>query len=303
MSDIRLSGSRSVPKDFFMARLNDYNTYYDDGSEQLRKRMTKNGDLVIEGLLNIYWGLKTAIRLQVADESVKIRPKTIEKGGSSERNSLVISGQTVDLDNAIWGETRRQRKSANRLVVPGQSKDDTDVSESLLRTNSVIMRKKGVRNLRHRASINGHAYNHKTSVFTPAFGSVTKVRVSSQNNANDVITKLLNKFRVENPADEFSFYVVKETQERREMPRDEIPILSRVLIGPNEKLGKIFLMEKKMHQEIPLEVAQYIKLDVGILQMFLKKFHEEEEREVKKMRKRYEFYRKMLKKQINEAKS
>ena len=43
--------------------------------------------------------------------------------------------------------------------------------------------------------------------------------------------------------------------ERRELPRDEYPLLSRVLIGPNEKLGKIYLMERKMHREISYEVG------------------------------------------------
>ena len=51
----------------------------------------------------------------------------------------------------------------------------------------------------------------QTSVFVPAFGSSTKVRVSSQNNAHDVMVKLLNKFRVENSPEDFSFYIVKGT--------------------------------------------------------------------------------------------
>jgi len=52
----------------------------------------------------------------------------------------------------------------------------------------------------------------QTSVFTPGYGSVTKVRVTSQNDAQTVITKLFNKFRVENSPNDFSLYVVKETE-------------------------------------------------------------------------------------------
>jgi len=48
-----------------MSRLNDYNTYFDGEPEKLTKRQNKKGEFVVEGLLNIYWGLRTAIRLQV----------------------------------------------------------------------------------------------------------------------------------------------------------------------------------------------------------------------------------------------
>nr|CAB3265451.1 ras association domain-containing protein 2-like [Phallusia mammillata] len=317
MAEIKLSDSKTLATDSFMSRLNDYNTYYDGGAEKLGKRQNKKGELVVEGLLNIYWGLKTAIRLQLADDDEKIRPmiqgdEEQTENGEGTGNKLEVpgaSGANLNVENAIWGKTRQRRndrrRGAMRLRVRDPTRPETDSDEeggSLARTSSVIMRKKGSRNLRHRASINGHSYNYRTSVFTPAFGSVTKVRVTSQNNAHTVVTKLFAKFRVENTPDDFSLYIVKETGERRELPGDEFPLLSRVLVGPNEKLGKIFLQERKMHKEISPEVAQYIKLDTRILQVFLTKFAEEEDKEVSKMRKRFEFYRKMLRKEIREQK-
>lgn len=76
----------------------------------------------------------------------------------------------------------------------------------------------------HRFSINGHFYNYKvsscyhrywfvflvinlsdsmcsllflqTSIFTPSFGTSTKVRISSRMTTNQVIEQLLNKFKV-----------------------------------------------------------------------------------------------------------
>ncbi|KAL9852400.1 ras association domain-containing protein 6-like [Geothlypis trichas] len=48
----------------------------------------------------------------------------------------------------------------------------------------------------HRFSINGHFYNHETSVFTPAFGSETKIRIDSQMRSRQVIEQLLRKFKV-----------------------------------------------------------------------------------------------------------
>lgn len=72
----------------------------------------------------------------------------------------------------------------------------------------------------HRFSINGHFYNYKvafllkplprhvssssthlscrlqTSIFTPSFGTSTKVRISSRMTTDRVIEQLLNKFKV-----------------------------------------------------------------------------------------------------------
>jgi len=196
---------------------------------------------------------------------------------------------------------RIKEKSAGYLG--DNTVDNNEVSNTVrLRGRSVVMRKKITRaSNRYRASINGHIYNQATSVFTPSHGSVTKVRVMSTNNAHDVIVKLFKKFRVENQASNFSLYVVKETQELREMPQDEYPLVTRVLVGPNEQLGKIFIMEKKMHKEISQEVAQYIKLDPNILRVFLSKFHEEEEREINRMKRRFDFYGKMIRKYLREA--
>jgi len=299
MTEIHLNNQRVMPIDVFAARLQDYNTYYQDSPEQLRQRQDKKGELVIDGLLNIYWGLKTSIRLQV-------------DGKVNSPNSCVaddVNAQSRKIESVKVG-TKRINK-ANDLSVQTQMEgylgdntvDNNEVSNTVrLRGRSVVMRKKITRaSNRYRASINGHIYNQATSVFTPSHGSVTKVRVMSTNNAHDVIVKLFKKFRVENQASNFSLYVVKETQELREMPQDEYPLVTRVLVGPNEQLGKIFIMEKKMHKEISQEVAQYIKLDPNILRVFLSKFHEEEEREINRMKRRFDFYGKMIRKYLREA--
>lgn len=48
----------------------------------------------------------------------------------------------------------------------------------------------------------------QTAVFTPAFGSVTNVRINSCMTTAQVMRVLLNKFKIENSADEFSLYLV-----------------------------------------------------------------------------------------------
>ncbi|MBZ3886932.1 Ras association domain-containing protein 4 [Sciurus carolinensis] len=104
---------------------------------------------------------------------------------------------------------------------------------------------------RHRFSINGHFYNHKTSVFTPAYGSVTNVRVNSTMTTLQVLTLLLNKFRVEDGPGEFALYIVHESGERTKLKDCEYPLISRILHGPCEKIVKIFLMEADLGEEVP----------------------------------------------------
>lgn len=48
----------------------------------------------------------------------------------------------------------------------------------------------------------------QTAVFTPAFGSVTNVRINSCMTTPQVLRVLLNKFKIENSPDDFALYLV-----------------------------------------------------------------------------------------------
>jgi len=287
--EIRLNNNTLIPMENFSTRLDDYNSFFSGKPEQLRQRMTKNGDLILDGMLNIYWGLKKSIVLGTGeddDEKKKEskRPSKEFKRRSNTRRNLMPVTES--------GETNQQKEDELPSV--------TNQSLPITSSTSVRLRKAVSRNKAFRASVNGHFYKLETSVFTPTYGSVTKVRVTSTNDTQDVIKKLFQKFKVENSPDEFSLYIHKESQERREMPVEELPLLRRVLMGPNEKLGKIFIMEKKACKNITSEVAQYLKMNPNILRILLSKFTEEERSKIVKLRKRYEFYRKMLMKRIHE---
>ncbi|XP_038963791.1 ras association domain-containing protein 4 isoform X3 [Rattus norvegicus] len=144
---------------------------------------------------------------------------------------------------------------------------------------------------RHRFSINGHFYNHKTSVFTPAYGSVTNVRVNSTMTTQQVLTLLLNKFRVEDGPSEFALYTVHESGEQTKLKDCEYPLISRILHGPCEKIVKIFLMEADLSEEVPHDVAQYIKFEMPVLDSFVEKLKEEEEREIIKLTMKFQALR------------
>lgn len=48
----------------------------------------------------------------------------------------------------------------------------------------------------------------QTAVFTPAYGSVTNVRINSCMTTPQVLKVLLNKFKIENSPDDFAIYLV-----------------------------------------------------------------------------------------------
>ncbi|MGH0141866.1 UNVERIFIED_CONTAM: hypothetical protein FKN15_075002 [Acipenser sinensis] len=90
-------------------------------------------------------------------------------------------------------------------------------------------------------------------------------------------------YDVENTSDEFALYLVHETGERTKLSDTEYPLISRILHGPCEKIAKIFLMETDLGEEVTYDVAQYIKFEMPLLDSFVEKLKEEEEREIIKL--------------------
>ncbi|XP_060781926.1 ras association domain-containing protein 4a isoform X3 [Neoarius graeffei] len=264
----------------------------------------------MEGLLNISWGLRRPIRLQMQDDHERFhfasaglwRP---ESQGRDHRNENQQSPIQLSFES-----------NNNEVTVPAKTSVDGVSSEEetpqIPRTRSdasfmnVLRRSKQrspgdlQRVKRHRFSINGHFYNHKTSIFTPAYGSVTNVRVSSSMTTQQVLSLLLNKFRVQNKADEFALYVVHESGERTKIKDTEYPLVSRVLHGPCEKIAKIFIMEKDLGEEVTYDVAQYIKFEMPVLNQFVTKLREEEEREISKLTEKYGVLKSMILQQLKD---
>lgn len=192
-------------------------------------------------------------------------------------------------------------------VTEEEAEEDSESSAQLLRTKSDAgVLRRGQRRSpsdqrkirRHRFSINGHFYNHKTAVFTPAYGSVTNVRINSCMTTPQVLRVLLNKFKIENSPDDFALYLVHASGERVKLKRTDYPMLLRVMQGPCEQVCKIFLMEEDLGEEVTYDVAQYIKFEMPVLQSFITKLKEEEDREVQKLRRRYNYIRNIIEKQL-----
>ncbi|XP_007936824.1 ras association domain-containing protein 4 [Orycteropus afer afer] len=301
ISHVPISDSKSILKSELLSLLKTYNCYHEGRSFQLRHR-EEEGALIIEGLLNISWGLRRPIRLQMQDDRERLHlSHTVWTAGQPRCDQKEPPPQ----DNSRGPAEEPGMGPLQRAESSGQSpeplKEDTEVPQ-LLRTRSdascmIQRRPKGrtpseaQRVRRHRFSINGHFYNHKTSVFTPAFGSVTNVRVNSTMTTLQVLTLLLNKFRVENSPGEFALYIVHESGERTKLKDCEYPLISRILHGPCEKIAKLFLMETDLGEEVPYDVAQYIKFEMPVLDSFVEKLKEEEEREIIKLTMKFQALR------------
>uniref|UniRef100_A0A3P9JY39 Ras association domain family member 4a n=1 Tax=Oryzias latipes TaxID=8090 RepID=A0A3P9JY39_ORYLA len=276
---LKISEEKSIPKSDILSLLRTYNCYHEGKNFKLRTR-EEGGELILEGLLNIYWGLYRPIRLQMFDDNERFclnrymafyRPVL---GQINTMKCVVVEGDEEGVqEEEDCPQLLRTRSDASFMRVQRRSNTHTAGDLQRLRT--------------HRFSINGHFYNHKTSVFTPAFGSVTNVRVNSSMTTRHVLSLLLHKFRVENKCEEFVLYMVHESGERIRLRDDERPLVTRVLHGPCEKISKIFIKEADLGEEVTYDVAQYIKFEIPVLDSFVEKLKEEEEREITKLTKNF----------------
>ncbi|XP_078284878.1 ras association domain-containing protein 2a isoform X2 [Rhinoraja longicauda] len=311
---IRIGEDKYIPKKELLCHLKTYNYYHEGQTAQLRHREEEE-ELIIEGLLNISWGLRRPIRLQMQDNNERIRPppsSTSWHSGCSvetqrpSKLTWVLPDIKVE-ESESPPETSGSTEPDNANVQDSGSSDQC--SSQLMRTKSDagVLRRDKLRTpgdqrriRRHRFSINGHFYNHKTSVFTPAFGSITNVRVNSAMSTVQVLHLLLNKFKIENSSDEFALYVVHTSGERTKLKDSDYPLIVRILQGPCEAIAKIFLMEKDLGEEVTYDVAQYIKFEMPVLQSFIVKLKEEEDREVKKLTRKYSVLRAVIETRVQE---
>uniref|UniRef100_H2LCB8 Ras association domain family member 2a n=1 Tax=Oryzias latipes TaxID=8090 RepID=H2LCB8_ORYLA len=296
-NEVQIGENKFVSKATVLSHLKTYNLYYDGQNLQLRHR-EEEGELIIEGLLNIFWGLRRPIRLQMQDDHERIRPPPSSTSWHSGCNldSQGPPGSSEGQQTPPQVEiTPPENQPEDNGEMEEQTDEDSESSAQLLRTKSDAgVLRRGQRRSpsnqrkirRHRFSINGHFYNHKTAVFTPAYGSVTNVRINSCMTTPQVLRVLLNKFKIENSPDDFALYLVHASGERVKLKRTDFPLVLRIIQGPCEQVCKVFLMEEDLGEEVTYDVAQYIKFEMPVLQSFIIKLKEEEDREVQKLQRR-----------------
>lgn len=302
---VQIGEDRFVSKSVLLSHLKTYNLYYEGQALQLRHREEED-ELIVEGLLNISWGLRRPIRLQMQDDKERIRPPPASTSWHSGCN-LEAQSKEGSQQAPPSVEVTESEGQSNNSAVKKEAETGEEESPQLLRTKSDAgVWRRGPRRSpsdqrrirRHRFSINGHYYNHKTAVFTPAYGTLTNVRINSCMTTPQVLRVLLSKFKIENSPDDFALYLVHTSGERAKLKHSDHPLVIRVLQGPCEQVCKVFLMEEDLGEEVTYDVAQYIKFEMPVLRSFITKLKEEEDREVQKLRKRYKLLRCIIEKQL-----
>lgn len=104
--------------------------------------------------------------------------------------------------------------------------------------------------MKRRCSINGHYYDRETSFFTPPTGSQMSVYATSLQSTQDVVSLVMDKYKVESKAENFALFIVRDNGEQKKLSNEDYPLLTRVMMGPHEDVARLFLMDAQQTQEI-----------------------------------------------------
>lgn len=323
---IQVGDSRALSRAEFLSLFSTYNCFLKDQT-QLHLGYTQGGDgeVVVEGFLNISWGVRRPIRLKIQDDKqilpfvLPTSPDPISPvGPTGNRRGMSRWGEWDDLHQIdemaetapeIGAKTTSTASHVYETATlrPARSKN-VELESNLFRCMSdaslIKRRSKGKsaaqreKERQHRFSINGHFYNYKTSIFTPSFGTPTKVRTSSRMTTSQVIEQLLNKFKIENDPQEFALYCVHQSGEKRKLNDRDHPLWERILQGPSDDIMKIFLMDMD-EEEVSNDVAQYLNLELPILEQVLLKLTEEENMEIQRVISKYQRQHQVLSRMLN----
>uniref|UniRef100_A0A3B3TC50 Ras association domain family member 4a n=1 Tax=Paramormyrops kingsleyae TaxID=1676925 RepID=A0A3B3TC50_9TELE len=189
---VKISEDRVLTKTEMMSLLKTYNCYHEGKSFQLRSR-EEDGELIIEGLLSVSWGLRRPIRLQMQDDNERFQHSSAGIGREDEaKTSSPLQQTSLESNNNESSDASVSEDETPQLMRTRSDASFMGIQRRSRRHSQGEMQ----RMKKHRFSINGHFYNHKTSIFTPTYGSVTNVRVKSTMTTVQVLRLLLNKFRV-----------------------------------------------------------------------------------------------------------
>ncbi|KAM9030463.1 ras association domain-containing protein 6 isoform 1-T2 [Ara ararauna] len=308
LPSVSINEEKFISREQLSSLLKTYNSYYSDQENlQLSRTQREGSKPFIEGVLSIFWGIRHPIRLKIQDEKQIpsfVTLKSLENVGLfPSKRGMTRWGEFDDLHH-ISGETLKSaEEKANleesyscyesRTLTPRSQQDQDCATLSQAGSTVVALRSRTWLPViarteveTHRFSINGHFYNHETSVFTPAFGSETKIRINSQMRTRQVIEQLLQKFKIENSPHEFALYIIHASGEKKQLRSGDVPLLHRLLQGPSEKIAKFFLMDRDV-EEISSDVAQYIQFHLSFLESILHRINEEEQQEIQQTISRY----------------
>ncbi|XP_066917249.1 ras association domain-containing protein 2-like [Clytia hemisphaerica] len=275
-----LSNEQKSFRASLIPKLRVYNTYYSQKPCQISCREI-NDKFVLEGVIKVYWGLRSPVTL--ADSEVSHYWKHFQPDDGTKR-----------LDNTENVPPKNMRQ-------PPPHKHDNKYKYKRKESSGSPSNGDGPKRRLGCSVCNNSIYNTEiVTSFIPPYGTPTTLRVTNHVTVPIVIDMLLKKFQIRDNRKRFSLYTVYESGGQRRLRNDSFPLLSRVNLGPCEDVAKLFIMDTADQKEITHEVAQYINFNSSVLETFVKKFHEEEEREVERIREKYKDYKELLMKRIGE---
>nr|XP_058956044.1 ras association domain-containing protein 4-like isoform X2 [Pocillopora verrucosa] len=255
-------------------KLKEYNTFFESRKALQLTSKELSGRLILEGVLKIYWGLKVPVTL--ASHNLSYWRRRSQKEQNGYRGSAVnrvkdgIRPRTSSLEKIL-----ARRRSINNKNIPDAGDQKTILDFTV-------------------QSPEGH------TTFIPPYGTSTNLRVTSRTKTREVIKMLMTKFQITDAPQKFNLYAVYDNGSIRQLQKEEFPLYCRLLLGPSEEAAKIFVMEADDTNNISHEVAQYIHFAMPVLQAFLEKYQEEEEREVERVKECYKLYKQKLQERLAE---
>lgn len=256
-------------------KLKEYNTFFEGRKALQLTSKEVGGRIILEGVLKVYWGLKIPVTLASHNLSYWRRRSQKEQNGlmkgAAIRNKDSFRARTSSLEKIL----ARRRITVNNRNIP-------DAGDQRTILDFTVQSPEG------------------RTTFTPPFGTSTNLRVTSRTRTREVVKMLMTKFQITDAPQNFNLYVVYDNGSIRQLLKEEFPLHVRLLLGPSEEAAKIFVMEADETNNISHEVAQYIHFAMPVLQAFLDKYQEEEEKEVERIKQNYMLYRQKLKERLAE---
>uniref|UniRef100_A0A8C3X8P5 Ras association domain family member 6 n=1 Tax=Catagonus wagneri TaxID=51154 RepID=A0A8C3X8P5_9CETA len=250
--------------------LKTYNIFYRNQENlHILYGQTEDGKIIVEGMLDIFWGVKRPLQLKIQDEkqipsftglkSPDVFSKRMTRWGEFDDLYRISDLDRTQIPTSEATNSHEDYVSYHSSTLKPHTDEEPEspllyrtMSEAALvrkRTKPPMMDRKDRQ--KHRASINGHFYNH-----------------------------------IENSAQDFALYIIFSTGERRRLKKTDVPLLHRLLQGPSKKNARIFLMDKDA-EEISGDVAQYINFHFSLLESILQRLNEEEKREIQRTRAKF----------------
>lgn len=76
------------------------------------------------------------------------------------------------------------------------------------------------------------------------------VWITSLVTTQEVINLLLEKYKVDSPAENFSLFIIRDNGEQKRLKDTEYPLINRIMLGPHEDVAKLYLVDGRRTDEI-----------------------------------------------------